>query len=188
MDFNASHALRDVAQRTEQLTSGERVLPISAAIIAVLGALATLFANHSATMALSQKNEAVLYQSKAADQYNFYEAQRIRVQLGRALIDAGVATSSGRTVLEKRIGQQNEQAQAVLSKAQSFDAQSEEHFNDSKTIMSSYELFEVAATLFQVSIVLISISALWHRKAMWFIAILTTVIGVGFFATGMLHR
>ena len=186
-EFNASHALRDVAERSQQLASGEKIVPVSAAVIAVLAALATLFANHSSVSSLSQKNLSALYQSKGADQYNFYEAKLIRAQVDRALLDSGSVNADRRSMMETRWRRESLQAQEIFKQAQSYDAQSEEHMRDSEAFMGSYQSHEVAATLFEVSIVFVSVTALMRGRALLGLAAVATLVGLGFFGNGLLH-
>ena len=53
--------------------------------------------------------------------------------------------------------------------------------------MKAYEKFEVATTLFEVSIVLVSITALMRTRAMLFVAAGATLVGIVFFGLGFLH-
>lgn len=179
--------MHQVAMRGERIASGDKLVPIAAAIMAVLAALATLFANHTSVTALAQKNEAVLYQSKAADQYNYYESQRLRVQIDRALLDTGVVGESGRATMTTRMDRLNSQAQTILKEAQSLESQSDQAFTKSQSHIVSYEAYEFAATLFQVSIVLVSISALMRPKVLLVVAVAAALVGLGFFAHGLLH-
>jgi hypothetical protein len=188
-DFDASHALRDVHERREQIASGEKLVPVLAAVVAVLAAVATLFAHHSSTTALAQKNEAILYQAKATDQYNYFESKRIKVQVDQALIDSGIVPSgsAGRRSMEDRMKKENAQANAILAKAKALEAESNGDTADSERFLRSYESFEVAAVLFQVSIVLVSITALMSTRVLLFVAGGATLVGLGFFAAGVLH-
>jgi hypothetical protein len=188
-EFNAAHAMHDASQRYEQIASGDKLVPVSAAVIAVFAALATLFAHHSSTSALAQKNEAILYQSKAADQYNYYESKRIKVQLNQALIDAGLARNgtAGRRAMEARMKKENTQAATILKKAQALDAASVTRVDRSERFLNSYENHEVAATLFEVSIVLVSVTALMRSKVLLLVAGGAMLVGLGFFTVGLLH-
>ncbi len=181
--------MHEASERHEQVASGGKIVPVSAAIVAVLAALATLFAHHSSTSALAQKNEAILYQAKAADQYNYFESKRIKAQLNQSLIDSGIVASgsAGHQAMLGRINKENGEANVILKKAKALEAQSADHIERSEQFMNSYENHEVAATLFEVSIVLISITALMRSNVLLWIAGGATLVGLGFFAVGLLH-
>ena len=188
-DFRAAQALREVNERYEQIASGERLVPVLAAVIAVFAAIATLFAHHSSVSALAQKNEAILLQTKAADQYNYYESKRIKVQLIQALIDAGLGASgtAGRKNMEARMAKETADAKNILVKAKELETQSADAMQTSNRFMGSYENYEVGATLFEVSVVLVSITALMRTKLFLLLAGGATLVGLGFLAVGLSH-
>ena len=181
--------MHEASERHEQVASGEKLVPVSAAVVAVLAALATLFAHHSSTSALAQKNEAILYQAKAADQYNYFESKRIKAELNQSLIDSGVVAggSAGHQAMMRRINKEKTEADVILKKAKALEAQSGDYSERSERFMNSYENHEIAATLFEVSIVLVSITALMRTRALLWIAGSATLVGFAFFAVGLMH-
>ena len=188
-DFDALHALRAMRERHDWLLSGERVAPVVAAIIAVFAAIATLFAHHASIRAIAEKNEAILFQAKAADQYNYFESKRIKAQLDQGFIDSGIVASgtAGRRAMEGRIRQENSQADAVLAKAKELESESDAGIVLSERFMVKYENYQIAATLFEVSIVLASITALMRTRVFLTVAGGATLVGIGFFFVGLVH-
>lgn len=186
-EFNAAHALDEAEERNKLLGEGEKTVPVMAAIIAVLAALATLFANHSSISGLASKNEAILAMSKAADQYNYYESKRIKVQLNQALIAAGaVSNAGGLKTMQALMKKENSEAANILKDAKGLQSSSETNYAASEQYMRGYEKFEVAATLFEVSIVLVSVTALMRTKSLLFVAGGASVVGLAFMAQGWL--
>jgi len=57
----------------------------------------------------------------------------------------------------------------------------------SNRFMGSYENYEVGATLFEVSVVLVSITALMRTKLFLLLAGGATLVGLGFLAVGLSH-
>lgn len=186
-EFHAAHALNEAKERGEQLAEGEKLVPILAATIAVFAALATLFANHSSISGLAMKNEAILATSKATDTWNYYQAKRLKIEVNKAVIVSGAASSpSGLRAMQATVAKEDKESKVLLVKAQRLDAESDDHYDRSESFMQSYEKFEVAATLFEVSIVLVSITALMRVKTLLFVAGAATIVGVAFFAQGWL--
>jgi hypothetical protein len=188
-EFNAAHVMREVDERTEQLERGGKLVPVATAIIAVLAALATLFSNHSSVLGLQSRTQAGITQTKASDQYNYYESKRIKAEVNQALMQAGLVKDPvALKALEQRIAKENNEAASILTQAQAQEAQSETELGQAERKMASYESHEIAATLFEVSIVLVSITALMTRsRALLYIAGLFTLIGLGFFANGLIR-
>ena len=186
-EFNAAHTLDEAQERSKLLAEGQKTVPVMAAVIAVLAALATLFANHSSISGLASKNEAILAMSKAADQYNYYESKRIKVQLNQALISAGaVSSTAGLKSMQALMNKEDAEAANILKDAKGLQASSETDYAASEQYMRGYEKFEVAATLFEVSIVLVSITALMRTKSLLLVAGGASIVGLAFMAQGWL--
>lgn len=186
-EFNAAHALSEAKERSEQVVEGDKLVPILAAIIAVFAALATLFANHSSISGLATKNEAILSSTKATDTWNYYQAKRVKIEVNNALMASGAATSAaGLKKMQTTVTKEDASSNALRLKAQQLDAQSDDDYERSERFMQSYEKFEVAATLFEVSIVLVSVTALMRNKTLLYVAGGATMIGIVFFAQGSL--
>lgn len=187
-EFNAEHTLGEVKERSEQIAEGGILIPVTASVIAVLAALATLFANHSSISGLAEKNAAILYQTKSADQYAYYESSRIKVHVYQALLGSGIVTATGSAKnMQSTVTNEEHKANRIQKGAQAFAVQAEDHFRDSETFMVAYERYEVAATLFEVSIVLVSITALMRTRFLYAIGLGATVVGLGFFISGFIR-
>lgn len=188
-EFNAAHALDEVKERQEQLERGDKLVPVLAAVIAVCAALATLFANHSSISGLATKNEAILSTAKATDTWNYYQAKRLKIEVNRALLLSGaVSNASGLKTMQKTVAKEDADSKKLLTQAQQLDTESDDHYDRAERFMQSYEKYEVSATLFEVSIVLVSLTALMRTKALLFVAGGATIVGLAFFAQGwILH-
>lgn len=186
-DFNAGLAIHHVAERSAQVASGERTVPVGTAIVAVLAAVATLFANHSSIRSLAYKNEAVLYRSQASDRYNSYESSIVRSQVDQGLLDSELASTAGDAKLRARLSGAGATTHSILEKARELDARSESRFVESERVMASYESFEVAAVIFEIAVVLASITALTRGRIMLLVSLAATLTGLGFLIAGFLQ-
>jgi hypothetical protein len=159
--------------------SNNKLVSLAAAIIAVLAALGTLFAHHRSISALTAKNQAILMQARASDAYGQYEAKRIRVQLGQALYDAGIPSSSAaRVAWKKTLESEDASLGSAKARAENYEAQSERDDVRSEKILKSYEILEFATTLFEISIVLVSFSALVSTRAFLTVGCLLSAVGL----------
>lgn len=142
-----------------------RLVSLATAIIAVLAALGTLFAHHRSIQALAAKNQAILTQARATDTYNAYEAKQIRFNIYQALLSGGLVNKAeARARLESVAAQERVSAPSVLEKAKALELQADSDDNRSEAILKSYEWLQYATTAFQISIVLVSISALARAR------------------------
>lgn len=186
-EYHAGQALEEAIERHEGASRGDRLIPISAAVLAVFAALATLFSSHASNSTITQKNEAILWQSKAADSYNYYEAKRIKLEVNQALVRAGLVNSAGaRAELSAIVRKEDVGSARVLKLAREQEALSEQHSALSERSMHAYEWHEIAATLFEVSVVLVSITALTRTRVLLAAAGVASAVGLFFFVAGFL--
>jgi hypothetical protein len=166
-------------QRQAATLAGQRIVPLVSAIIAVLAALGSLFAHHKSIQALAIKNQAIHAGIKASDQYAYYQAKRMRVSEYRALIDAGVVRDAKALATMKKVVDREEIASlSVLGDARSQESAAEAQEDRSQIELQSFQTFEIAATLFEISIVLVSISALTSARARFWTSCGISAIGI----------
>ncbi len=165
-----------------------RPVAVITAIIAVLAALGTLFAHHRSIGALSVKNQAILTQSRASDTYNAYEAKQTRYNIYQALLASRlVRDDATRTRLEAVAKQEQASSPAVLEKAQALEEQAINDDERSESILRSYEILQFATTAFEVSIILVSISALAGTRFFLPFALALSSLGLVLFVVGLVQ-
>ncbi|MHB8147608.1 MAG: DUF4337 family protein, partial [Vulcanimicrobiaceae bacterium] len=163
-------------------------VPLAAAIIAVLAALGTLFAQHRSISALSVKNDSILSQTRALDLYNYYQARRTRFTVYSALIAAGMPSdAAARKRLEGAAALENRASAQTLAEAKRFESTSEHEQDRSESILQSFETLEVATTLFEIAIVFVSISALSQTRLLLYLAGGMGAAGLAFLIFGLLQ-
>ena len=182
-------AFEEAHERHEQLRKGhDFVVPLAAAIIAVLAALGTLFAHHRSISALAAKNEAILAQSKASDQYTYYQAKRIKYTIYAALLSADVAKDAkGRAELASVADHEQKSSLVILADAKRLEHESETKQASSERTLTSFETLEIATTLFEIAIVFVSISALGGARILLYIGGAMSVVGVVYAIVGLLQ-
>jgi hypothetical protein len=179
MSESMQRTLNDSNEMRRQSERGSRLISATVAIVAVLAALGALFSHHRSISALHAKNQAILSQARSSDAYGKYEAKEVRAQVAETLIAAGVAqTREGKKALQDFADRERESSADVLSKAQRLEHQSEVEDVLSDRILKSYEMLEYATTFFDISIVLVSISALVRTRALFIFACVLCAIGV----------
>lgn len=187
-DFSAAKALEESHERHERIMhGGSRIVPIAAAVLAVFAAIASLVAHHNSTSALAVKNEAILAESKSSSQYAYYESKRIKTHIYQAFLIAGVAHDPKANAQMKSIAaKEDADAQHILKDAERYGDESEHFSGQSEHHMQVYETEEVAATLFEVGIVFVSISALMTGNLFLYIGGALSLGGFFFLLKGLL--
>ena len=172
--------------RVRVLPRGRRLVSVTAAIVAVLAALGTLYAHHRSIMALSAKNEAILTQARATDAYNAYEAKQIRYNVYQAILAGDlVRKPENRARLESIARNEQNSSPALLAKAKALEDRALRDDERSQSVMGSYEMLQYATTMFEISIVLISLSALATPRIFLPVASGLSCVGLILFFVGL---
>src|SRR5258708_24606971 len=119
---------------------------ISTALMAVLAALASLFAGH-------HSNEALIMQIKASDQWSYYQAKSIKAEI-RKLEPQTVGVSKTPDVV-------NKEEEAVKRTAEDDEKKSDAHLQRHVTLAT-------AVTFLQVAIAISAISIITRRRFLWY--------------------
>ncbi|HTJ28363.1 MAG TPA: DUF4337 family protein [Candidatus Limnocylindria bacterium] len=175
------------AQERHQAAGGHgpRWVPLAAAILGVLAALTTFVSNLRSTGALIAKNDAIVATARAADTYNEYEAGRIKYYVYQVAIDTNRGSDVAR--LRSVADREAQKGPPVLARARAFDEQAARDNERSERLLLSHEIIEIATTLFEVSIVLISITAIVGSRLLPTVAGIASAIGVIVFVIGLVR-
>ena len=184
-DFSAHRALEEAHERSER-SGGDPTMAIAAAIFAVFAALTTMLSHSRSTTALAEKNEAIIAQGKATDKWNQFEADRVKFHIYQGLFDAGLATPAVAKTLETKALIEERKSKPLQKQAGALELRAGRLQESSELALHAHETFEIAVTLFEVSIVFVSISALAKTKPLIYIAFGSAAIGVIFLIKGLL--
>jgi hypothetical protein len=175
------------AQETSR-REGPRWVPIAAAVLAVLAAVSGYFGNRRSTQALFAKNEAIVATTHASDTFAQYQSERLKFYVSQSALDQGVNPGGNAAKLRANAARETAKGPPLLERAQRFDEQADRENARSERLLGQAETIEVGATLFEVGIVLVSITALVGSRLLPITAGVAAVGGVLFFALGLIGR
>src|SRR5262245_16718911 len=162
-------------------------LSLSTAIIAVFAAIASLESGANSNDAILEKNEAVLSQSKASDQWSYYQAKGVKGSLASAEADMVASTNAELSTKVRADARRYKSEQDEIERAaHELEAKVEESNKRAERFLERHHKFAVSVTLFQVAIALSAIAALTRRKVLWFVGLAAGVGGLAMFVTGLL--
>ena len=178
--------LEELGERPEGGASWLLWLSLSTAILAVLAAVASLESGGWANDALVDKNDAVLHQSKADDEWAHYQAMGIK-----AVVYATQAESTSSPEVAGRLRREADREKAGQTNKKD-EAEKEQAIVDEKNEASAHALhvhheFAKSVTIFQVAIALGAIGALTRRRSMWWLSLAVGAAGAAFFVLGLVH-
>jgi hypothetical protein len=152
-------------------------------LLAAFAAVVGLFETQATSKTMLAKNEAILLQSKASDQWNFYQAKSIKghiYEVNSKLFPAK-AEEFGNEV--KKYGADKAE---IKAKAEEIEKKVEEKNVESEHFYEQHHKFSFAETFLHIAIALASISALTRKKQLLYLAVACGLAGIGFWANGLL--
>jgi hypothetical protein len=175
------HAIEAAEHRAQWVV----YLSFSTALIAVFAAIAALESGTFSNAALMQKNEALLAQSQASDQWAYYQAKSVKAALYASQAAALTQTNPEVAAKDKaEAARYGTEEQEISKTANELEKQVKEHSEASDKNMEHHHRFAYAVTMFQVSIALAAVAALSRQKVLWFGGLFIGTLGLVFFIDG----
>jgi hypothetical protein len=178
-------SFEEASERHEHGREGPRWIPIAAAVLAVLAAISSYFGNLRSTEALVAKNDSIVATTLASDTYAQYQAGRIKYYLAQTAIDSGLSSGANLGKLEATAAKEQVKGAPLLEKARRYEEAAKHDNEHSVHLLHQHETIEVGVTLFEVGIVLVSITALVGSRLLPITAGVAAALGMVFFLYGI---
>ena len=158
---------------------------ITAAILAVFAALGSLLSGHAA-------NEAILLQSKASDQWTYFQAKSTKghlYEVNKTLVEALMQSRSGGDAqslkdlsnqIDSKMKGYEKEKKVIEEKATDLEKESAHEF-------AAHQMYSFAVACFQICIVMASVSILVESAALYKISVAGGVAGVVILIFGYFH-
>jgi hypothetical protein len=180
--------LEESMERAEAVEARARwivYLSFSTALIAVLAAIAALESGAYSNDALLLKNEALLAQTKASDQWAYYQAKSVKAtiyasQAAQLLTSNPELAAKAQKEAERYAGEEQE----ISKTANELEKHVNEDSERSSENMEHHHRFAYAVTMFQISIALAAVAALSRQRAVWFGGLIVAAMGLIYFVDG----
>jgi hypothetical protein len=171
MEANEAHELQEHAEHGSH-ESALRPVAFTMSLVAVLVAVTTVLGHRTHT-------EAVLNQNKATDQWNFYQAHKIRSNDTALAADLlSVVTVTDKNAAQKvakayadhqakwadELKEEQEKAEALETKVEQAEARADR--------------FDLAEALLEIGLVITSVTLLTRSRIYWYLGIAFSVVGV----------
>lgn len=181
-DFKAGEAVEEAKERGEKAGEAKfRGILLFAAILAVVGAISSLFSNQYATAALQAKNDAILHEAQATDVWNLYEARSIKQHIYEAVSDAAPQLPARLHAKLTAVASHEKREQSALSKrAKKLEADVEDDDKHSEALMRRHEVLEASVTFFEVAIAIVSIAGITASRWLVGVGAVIALAGLGF--------
>ncbi len=179
MEANEAQELQENAEHAEH-ENAMRPVALTMTVLAVLVAVTTVLGHRTHT-------EAILNQDKATDQWNYYQAHKIRANDTALTADLlSVLTIADKDAAKKlakgyadhqakwteSLKEEQDQAEALQTKVEQAEAKADR--------------FDLGEALLEIGLVITSVTLLTHVRLYWYVGIVFSVIGIVSVVTGLL--
>lgn len=169
------HAVEEAAEKDGQGLAQK--IALMTAILATVGALVSYQSNSAQNEAMFLKNQSILKQAKASDQWAFYQAKSVKSHLDEAM--ATLATDpdvKARFTADKT--REDKEKVVIQSEAQKLQDESRQLGEASDAKLRPHERLALALSALQIAIALAAITVLTKRRWLLWGSIAFAVIGV----------
>ena len=153
----------------------DRKIGLTMALIAVLLALATMVGHRTHT-------EEVLIQTRANDQWAYYQAKTIRSQSYAMNARLAQLLPNGSKLAEEF----SQESESQRKDAEEIRKQAEDKEHETDATSRKANQFDTAEIFLEIAIVLCSISLLTGVRSFWLVSFASSLVGIAFAARGFL--
>ena len=168
------HALEEAVERDEGLA---QKVALMTAILATVGALVSYRSGSAQNEALFLKNQSILKQAQASDQWAFYQAKSLKSHVDGATAALAVDPAVRQRFLAEQAKEDADKA-AVQAEARKLEAQSRALGEESEAKLRPHEQLALALTFIQIAIALAAITVLTRRRWLLWGSIASAATGI----------
>jgi Domain of unknown function (DUF4337) len=179
---------RAVEEAVEKERDGlSQKLALMTAVLATVGALVSYQSGSAQNEAMFLKNESILKQAEASDQWAFYQAKSMKSHLDDATAALATDPQTKARFMADKAKEDSEKTQ-IQEEAKKLQAQSRKLGADSDAKLRPHERLALALTLLQIAIALAAITVLTKRRWLLWGSLASAVIGIVAAVTALTMR
>lgn len=169
------HAVEETVEHSNQRLSQR--IALMTAILATIGALVSYQSGSAQNEAMFLKNQSILKQAEASNQWSYYQARSVKSHINEAT--AALATDpevKKKFLAEKE--REDEQKKEIQTEAKKLQAESKALSEESEAKLHPHERLALALSFLQVAIALAAITILTKRKWLLWGSVMFAGVGV----------
>lgn len=173
--------MKELAEKAENDPLMKRAA-LSMAIVAVFVALVSLLGHRSHT-------EELLNQSKATDNWSYYQAKNIRQHTYEIFIDLLSVSEKADSPLTAQLKEKyTKDVEKYKDDLKEIEKEARGLEKEVDTDRRKADRFDLGEAFLETGLVIISITMLVKRKVFWFVGLLIGSLGIAVAATGLLVK
>ena len=172
---------QEIVENTEKAhESGQRGIGLTMAIFAVLLAVATMMSHRAHT-------EEVLIQTRAADQWAYYQAKEIRRRNYELFLDElSVFSLQDAKQVETIREKYKKQVERYTDELKDIEADARKEEAEVKVEEARADRYDLSEVLLEAALVISSITLLTRKKIFWLFGLVLAVAGIALGITGLM--
>jgi hypothetical protein len=152
-------------------------ISLMTAVLATVAALISYQSGSAQTEAMFLKNQSILKQAEASDQWAYYQAKSVKSHLDDAVAALSTDPEVKARYLQDKAKQDQEKV-GVEAEARKLQTESRKLGAESESRLRPHERFALALTFLQIAIALAAITVLTRRRWLLWGAVATAAIGL----------
>ena len=169
------HAVEEEVEKEGQ--SLAQKIALMTAVLATVGAIVSYQSGSAQNEAMFLKNQSILKQAEASDQWAFYQAKSVKSHIDDATAALATDPDTKARFLTAKTGEDKEKAE-IQAEAQKLQAESRRLGEESEAKLRPHERLALALSALQIAIALAAITVLTKRRWLLWGSVSFAVIGV----------
>jgi hypothetical protein len=168
---HAAHAHHEAEHGNDFIGKVTITIAILAVVAATVGSLETIESGG----AISAKNEAVLFQNKATDQWNFFQAKSLKKNMYEI---ASATDGPKKDDFIKQAKKNEDDSNEIMKEAKKLEGEATEKLHEGDRHEERHHILTVGVTLLHVSIAVATIAIISGQRWPWFTSIALGALGI----------
>lgn len=160
-------------------------IALMTAVLATLGALISYQSGSAQNQAMFLKNESILKQAEASDQWAFYQSKSMKSHLDESTAALATDPETKARFLADKANQDAEKAE-IQKEATNLQVESRKLSQESEAKLRPHERLALALTFLQIAIALAAITVLTRRRWLLWGSVTSAAIGLGAAASALM--
>ena len=152
-------------------------IALMTAVLATIGALISYQSGSAQTEAMFLKNESILKQAEASDQWSYYQAKSMKGHIAEATADT-TSSSEMRTKYLNQLAKLEKEKAEIQAEAKKLQSQSHQLGEASEAKLRPHERLALAMTFIQIAVALAAITVLTRRSWLLWGSIGSAAVGL----------
>jgi hypothetical protein len=169
------HELEEAVEK--ELGGFAQKVALMTAVLATIGALISYQSSSAQNDAMFLKNQSILKQTEASDQWAFYQAKSIKSHLDDAVAQLSNSPELKEHFLANKAKEDKERIK-VQADAEKLEAESRRLGKESEAKLKPHEILALSLTFIQIAIALAAITVLTRRQWLLWGSVGSAAIGI----------